>query len=120
METTEAVELFGALAQETRVEVFRYLVRRAPRGAAAGEIADELGVAAATLSFHLKELKINGLVSCQREGRSLIYAPNLDRLASLSDFLLKNCCEGGSACAPLADAQPTDAPAPKRRRSSGA
>ncbi|MBW2267069.1 MAG: helix-turn-helix transcriptional regulator [Deltaproteobacteria bacterium] len=94
MEIQKAVSALGALAQETRLEVFRLLVRAGSDGRPAGEIAEELGVPSATLSFHLKELKSAGIVSCEREGRSLIYSPNFSMMNDLLAFLTKNCCQG--------------------------
>ena len=94
METQNAVHVLSALAQETRLDVFRLLVRTGNEGLAAGEIAAELGVPAATLSFHLKELKGAGIVHCEREGRSLIYSPNFALMNDLLGFLTRNCCRG--------------------------
>ena len=94
MKIQDAVSALGALAQETRLDVFRLLVRAGSEGRAAGEIAEELGVPSATLSFHLKELKNAGIVSCEREGRSLIYSPNFSMMNDLLAFLTKNCCQG--------------------------
>ena len=74
MEIQNAVSALASLAQETRLEVFRLLVRAGSGGLPAGEIAEELSVPSATLSFHLKELKNAGLLRCEREGRSLIYS----------------------------------------------
>ena len=94
METQEAVTVLGALAHETRLEVFRMLVRAGAGGLAAGALAEALDVPAATLSFHLKELKSAGAVECRREGRSLIYAPSFPTVSALLAFLTRNCCKG--------------------------
>jgi ArsR family transcriptional regulator len=94
MEIQNAVSALAALAQETRLEVFRLLVRAGSDGLPAGEIAEELGVPPATLSFHLKELKSAGIVACEREGRSLIYSPDFSMMNDLLAFLSKNCCPG--------------------------
>jgi DNA-binding transcriptional ArsR family regulator len=94
METQNAVSALAALAQQTRLEVFRRLVRAGSEGLPAGDIAEALDVPAATLSFHLKELKSAGIVSCRREGRSLIYSPNSSLMNDLLAFLTKNCCQG--------------------------
>lgn len=103
METTQAVTALSALAQEARLEVFRALVQAGPEGMPAGAIAKALGIPAATLSFHLKELKNAAIVKCRREGRSLIYSPNFDSMNDLLGFLTENCCQGagcGSAARP--------------------
>ena len=84
----------AALAQETRLDVFRLLVRNGLPGLPAGRIADLLDLAPATLSFHLKELRSAGLVICQREGRSRIYRPDFQAMGRLVDFLTDSCCQG--------------------------
>jgi len=90
----------GALAQESRLAVFRLLVRRGPAGLPAGEISERVGVPPTTLSFHLAQLSHAGLVSSRREGRSILYAADYEAMQGLLDFLTENCCgEGG--CAPL-------------------
>jgi ArsR family transcriptional regulator len=94
MEKQDALAVLGALAHETRLDVFRLLVRAGGEGLAAGALADALDVPAATLSFHLKELKNAGVVECRREGRSLIYAPSFPTMSALLAFLTRNCCEG--------------------------
>jgi ArsR family transcriptional regulator len=94
MEIQNAVSALAALAQQTRLEAFRLLVQAGSEGLPAGEIAEELDVPSATLSFHLKELKSAGIVSCRREGRSLIYSPDFVMMNDLLAFLTKNCCRG--------------------------
>ena len=84
----------AALAQETRLEVFRLLVRAGPEGLAVGEIGEELAIPGATLSFHLKELKNAGLLRCEREGRSLIYSSDCAAMAEVVGYLTENCCAG--------------------------
>ena len=98
IEKQDALAALAALAHETRLDVFRLLVAAGPEGLSAGAIADELGVAAATLSFHLKELKSARVVHCRREGRSLFYSPDFEAMNDLIGFLTENCC-GGSGCA---------------------
>jgi len=98
METTTLVQAFGALAQETRLGIYRLLVTAGPEGMAAGAIADKLDLPAATLSFHLKELSRAGLVRSRQEGRFIIYAANFDTMIGLVSFLTENCC-GGTTCA---------------------
>lgn len=94
MEKQDALAALAALAHETRLEVFRLLVRSGREGLAAGAIAHRLGVSAATLSFHLKELKSARVVHCRRDGRSLIYSPDFDAMGELMAFLSENCCQG--------------------------
>ncbi len=92
MKKRNIIAALGALAQETRLDVFRLLVERGPDGLPAGAIADRLGLPAATLSFHLKELKAAGMVSCVRKGRSRVYAADFCRMQDLLAFLTRNCC----------------------------
>ena len=99
MKSNEATTLLAALAQETRLEVFRALVRAHSTkiddgGLAAGDIAALLKVAPATLSFHLKELAHAGLVTSRKDGRSIIYKANLDAMQNLVAYLLEDCCAG--------------------------
>ncbi len=98
MEKQQVLAALGALAQETRLDVFRLLVEQGPEGLPAGDIARALELPPATLSFHLKELKSADIVSCEREGRSLLYAANFPRMQELLRFLTDNCCRG-SGCA---------------------
>lgn len=92
MTSGETVAALAALAQENRLDVFRLLVRQGPEGTPAGEIAEALGIAAATLSFHLKELRNAGLIQMRRNGRSLIYSVDYQAMRSLIDFLTEHCC----------------------------
>ena len=94
METNNATNALGALAQTTRLKIFRLLVNSGPAGLAAGEIANQLHLPSPTLSFHLKELKIYGLVTCTRNSRSLIYSANFQVMRELIDFLTQDCCRG--------------------------
>jgi DNA-binding transcriptional ArsR family regulator len=94
MEKQNAVAALAALAQETRLDVFRLLVRAGNEGMAAGEISAELDIPAATLSFHLKELRSAGLALCERDGRSRIYRPDFKAMQSLVGFLTESCCRG--------------------------
>ncbi len=96
--------MLAALAQETRLEVFRLLVRAGSDGMPAGAIAEALGVPSATLSFHLKELKSCGVVDCLRDGRTLIYSPNFPMMNDLLAYLTENCCGGLAGSGGLADA----------------
>jgi ArsR family transcriptional regulator, arsenate/arsenite/antimonite-responsive transcriptional repressor len=94
MKQKEALAALAALAQDTRLAIFRHLVVAGPDGAAAGEIAQSLKVPAPTLSFHLKELEQARLVSSQRESRSIIYSANYERMRGLLSFLMEDCCGG--------------------------
>jgi DNA-binding transcriptional ArsR family regulator len=82
----------AALAQESRLALFRLLVKRGPQGYTPGQLTDKLGVPAPTLSFHLKELQRAGLIAARREGRFLFYSPNFPRMNDLIGFLTENCC----------------------------
>lgn len=94
MESQHALSSLAALAQETRLAIFRRLVRAGPEGESAGAIADALGTPAPTLSFHLKELERAGLISQRRESRSLIYAARYDGMRDLLAYLMEDCCAG--------------------------
>jgi ArsR family transcriptional regulator, arsenate/arsenite/antimonite-responsive transcriptional repressor len=93
MDIRGAVGALSALAQESRLEVFRLLVQRGPTGLAAGEISQRVGIPATTLSFHLSQLSHAGLVTSRREGRSIIYAADYPSMLDLMEFLMKNCCQ---------------------------
>lgn len=102
METNQAVTALSALALETRLDIFRLLVRAEPAGLAAGEIARTLDVAPNTLSSHLAILTRAGLLQSERDGRSIIYRVQLDHLRTLILFLLQDCCGGNAQlCAPI-------------------
>ena len=95
------INALAALAQETRLDIYRMLVEEGPKGLAVGEIGERLDVAGATLNHHLSQLKQSGLVTCKREGRHLIHAANYAHMDLLIDFLTDNCCQGeGKACTP--------------------
>lgn len=93
----EKQDVLAALAHETRLDVFRTLVQAGPEGVAAGALAGRLGIPSPTLSFHLKELRGAGLIRSEREGRSLLYAPDFGAMRALVGFLTENCCQGECA-----------------------
>jgi DNA-binding transcriptional ArsR family regulator len=103
METASAVNALSALAHETRLSVFRRLVRAGPEGVAAGELARGLGVVANTMSAHLNVLGHAGLVRSRRVGRSILYSAAYEPMTDLIAFLMEDCCAGSpEVCAPLA------------------
>ncbi len=107
MEASNAVAALAALAQENRLEVFRLLVRAGPEGLAAGRVAEELDLAPNTLTFHFDRLRVAGLLTVRREGRSMIYAACYDAMNGLLAFLTENCCQGSSvSCAPAVVCKP--------------
>jgi ArsR family transcriptional regulator, arsenate/arsenite/antimonite-responsive transcriptional repressor len=101
MEMTNAVAALSALAQESRLAVFRLLVEAGPKGMPAGQIAQALDLASNTLTFHFDRLRMAGLVTVRRAGRSMIYAARFDTMNALLGYLTENCCEGAAGpCAP--------------------
>jgi ArsR family transcriptional regulator len=112
MKTSSVIAMLAALAQETRLEVFRVLVQNGPAGLPAGEIGERLGRPSPMMSFHLNQLRFAGLISSQRKGRSIIYSANYKAMNELLAYLTQNCCGGNiEACAPL-DASPSLSVAP--------
>jgi ArsR family transcriptional regulator len=104
-ENRDAVEALAALAQNTRLAIFRLLVQQGPEGVAVGEIAERLQLAGATLSFHLKELAHARLVAARQAGRFIYYSANYRTMNGLIEYLTRNCCQGATcdiACAPAA------------------
>jgi ArsR family transcriptional regulator len=99
MKSLDVVKALSALAQESRLAVFRLLVKRGPDGFTPSAIAEKLAIPAPTLSFHLKELQNAGLVAARREGRFLFYSTRFDRMKSLVGFLTDECCsQANEAC----------------------
>jgi len=94
MEKSTAVSALAALAQDNRLDVFRLLVEAGPDGMPAGEVASALGLAPNTLTFHFDRLRVAGLVTVRREGRSMIYAARFEAMNALIAFLTENCCAG--------------------------
>lgn len=102
MEAAEAVAALAALAQETRLAVFRRLVVAGAVGLPAGQLAVELGVAPPTLTFHLNQLAAAGLVRARRQGRQVFYSLEVAAMRALLGFLAEDCCQGHpELCAPL-------------------
>ena len=107
IDTKKTVQALAALAQETRLDIFRLLVQAGPTGLAAGEIGAELKLAPATLSFHLKELSRAGLITARQDGRYIYYSANFVQMGTLVGFLTENCCaRDGLDCAPVACCAP--------------
>lgn len=118
MNTKSAVAALAALAQETRLAVYRLLVQQGPSGMAAGEIAAAVKTSPATLSFHMKELAHAGLVTARQEGRFVYYAAQFAAMNELLAYLTENCCaaDGGpSACAPASACRPVASKRARRR-----
>ena len=109
MESTTAVAALAALAQGSRLQVYRLLVQAGPAGMVASELAQALKIPANTLSFHMKTLSHAELVQSRQEGRFIYYSANYGQMNALLGFLTENCC-GGRSCAP--------ATAPRRRKAS--
>lgn len=113
MKSEDVVLALGALAQESRLAIYRLLVKRGPDGYSPTDLAGKIGIPAPTLSFHLKELQRAGLITSRREARFLYYSANFGRMRGLIGFLTEKCCslsdtECDSACVPV--------PAARRRR----
>lgn len=102
MKETDAIKALSALAQPTRLGIFRLLVTAGPDGLNVGVIQEQMQLASATLSFHLKELTHAGLVTSRQEGRFVYYAPAIEHMNDLIGFLTENCCQGvdSAACTP--------------------
>jgi ArsR family transcriptional regulator len=105
MDRIDAVITLAALAQETRLDIYRRLVEAGPDGLAAGRIAEILELPSATLSFHLSQLRNAGLIGSRRESRSIIYHADYNRMNDLLIYLTYNCCQGhAEVCGPLVEA----------------
>ena len=110
MKSDQALVALGALAQETRLAIFRVLVKRGPEGYTPGDLATKLNIPSPTMSFHLKELQRAGLVTFRREGRFLNYCASFETMQELIGFLTEKCCslsdtERDGACVPIAAAK---------------
>jgi ArsR family transcriptional regulator, arsenate/arsenite/antimonite-responsive transcriptional repressor len=103
MKKSSVIAALGALAQETRLDIFRVLVEKGPEGMPAGEIGARLNQTSPIMSFHLNQLRFADLVSSRREGRSIIYSANFKMMTGLLGYLTENCCGGRpELCAPAA------------------
>jgi DNA-binding transcriptional ArsR family regulator len=106
MEINDAVKTLGALAQQTRLAIFRTLVQAGPSGLSVSEIGTSASAAPATLSFHLKELAHAGLIQSRQAGRFIFYSANYQRMSELLDHLTESCCaKDGITCLPAAKAR---------------
>ena len=108
METSDAVAALAALAQDNRLEIFRLLVQAGPDGLAAGRVAEALELAPNTLTFHFDRLRVAGLVTVRRDGRSMIYAARYETMNGLLAFLTANCCQGLSTSSVAASCAPAE------------
>lgn len=106
METEDILAALAAIAQESRLAVFRLLVQIGPEGLAASRIGEQLDIAPSSLSFHLKELSHANLVVSRQAGRFVIYSANFDTMNGLVSFLTENCCAGRSCSPGLALCEP--------------
>ena len=121
MKTSAAIQALGALAQESRLGIFRLLVQSGPEGLAAGEIGERLGLPSPTLSFHLAQLKQASLVNARRESRSIIYSANYRAMSALLVYLTEDCCQGRpELCAPAFCGAAATAATPAKTRSARA
>jgi len=116
MEKTAIIAALSALAQDTRLDIYRLLVQAGADGLPAGQIGERLDLPSPTLSFHLAQLKHAGLVTHRRDGRSIIYAANYPTMNGLVGYLTENCCGGNAAeCGDTACATAAQSPRSKRR-----
>jgi DNA-binding transcriptional ArsR family regulator len=117
MKSNDVIASLAALAQESRLALFRLLVKRGPEGYTPTELTEKLGVPAPTLSFHLKELQRAGLIEARREGRHLFYRPNFPHMNQLLEFLTDNCCSlADKDCGPACGVPAAAVAQPKRKR----
>jgi DNA-binding transcriptional ArsR family regulator len=100
MDTKSAVILLSSISQEARLDIFRLLVQAGPEGLAAGVIGEKLQIPPSTLSYHLKELSISGLIKSRQVSRFIYYSANYDEMNGLLTYLTENCCAGNGTCCP--------------------
>lgn len=101
MKQQDVIASLAALAQDSRLAIYRLLVKRGPEGYAAGAISERLQIAGPSLSFHLKELARAGLVAARKDGRYIYYSAHFERMNALVSYLTENCCGHGAVCAPV-------------------
>lgn len=117
MKANAAIESLAALAQESRLAIFRMLVKRGPEGYTPTQLGEKLNVSSPTLSFHLKELQRAGLVDVRRDGRFLYYRSNFTHMNQLIEFLTENCCVlADEGCGPECVPAEAEVPLTKRQR----
>ena len=116
MDKLAAIDALGALAQESRLDIYRLLVQAGSEGLPAGQIGERLGLPAATLSFHLSQLRHAGLVAFTREGRSLIYGAEYEAMNRLLAYLTENCCRGDVSACTVPMCEPATAAPPEAKR----
>jgi len=117
MKSNEAIGSLAALAQESRLAIFRMLVKRGPEGYTPSQLGEKLKVTSPTLSFHLKELQRAGLLDVRRDGRFLYYRPNFAHMNQLIGFLTENCCVlAGTECGPECIPPAAEAQVAKKQR----
>ena len=115
MKKLTVIAALGALAQGTRLDIFRILVHKGPQGMAAGEIGERLGQPSPTLSFHLNQLRFASLVTSRRQGRLIIYSANFKTMNALLSYLTENCCQGRPELCASVPVGATAAPAAGRQ-----
>ncbi|MEP3115229.1 metalloregulator ArsR/SmtB family transcription factor [Nisaea sp.] len=104
MNEHDAISALGALAQESRLQVYRRLMKAGPEGISAGDLAEQVGVSRSSLSFHVAQLERAGLVQARRQHRNIFYSVEIDAMRQLLAFLTQNCCNGNpDICGDLAD-----------------
>ncbi len=118
MKAPQAIAALGALAHETRLEVFRLLVQRGPDGLSAGTIAQTLKLPPSSLTFHLQQLTHAGLITQRRLSRQLFYAADFAAMNAVVGYLTENCCGGGAACGPVCRPEKTGKAIATKRRSA--
>jgi len=112
------IAALAALAQDTRLDIYRLLVQAGAGGLPAGQIGERLELASPTLSFHLAQLKHAGLVTHRRESRSIIYTANYPAMNDLLAYLTENCCQGNAVDCAVGSCEPASEPARSKRRSA--